>query len=347
VADFYNENDLRAVAWIEQLQHAALIPPGRIDHRSIRDVTGDDVAGFRRIHLFAGIAGWSRALELAGWPGWLDVWTCSCPCQPFSGAWKGRGEADERHLWPEALRLIAERRPPVVVGEQVASPAGREWLARVRADLEALGYVVGAADLCAPGVGAPHIRQRLYWMAYADRERLERERLQLCERGPFEAVREAPRRGEGGQRLGDTDSGPAGRDCQAVPRAESGARRSMRGVSHGSPDAGRNGHGMGDFERARLEVYAGHVDDRNEPGRLYEYTPRSAAEAGGGGWWGLDWIDGADGTTRRVKPGLQLLAHGLPNRVGRLRGFGNAIVPQLAATFLKASLDTLIYCDSM
>src|SRR5690606_9334954 len=89
----------------------------------------------------------------------------SCPCQPFSSAGKRQGERDKRHLWPEFYRLIKECNPPVVFGEQVASPLGRKWLAGVRADLEALGYAVGAADLCAAGVNAPHIRQRLYWVA--------------------------------------------------------------------------------------------------------------------------------------------------------------------------------------
>src|SRR5690606_26307546 len=60
---------------------------------------------------------------------------------------------------------IAQCRPPVIFGEQVASSDGRRWLAGVRADLEAMGYAVGAADLCAAGVGAPHIRQRLWFVA--------------------------------------------------------------------------------------------------------------------------------------------------------------------------------------
>src|SRR5690606_16537880 len=85
----------------------------------------------------------------------------------FSVAGLGRAEADARHLWPEFLRLIEDGRPAVVFGEQVASKDGRRWLARVRADLEALDYAVGAADLCAAGVGPPHIRQRLYFVAHA------------------------------------------------------------------------------------------------------------------------------------------------------------------------------------
>src|SRR5208283_3474462 len=67
--------------------------------------------------------------------------------------------------WPAFFRLIAQCMPPIVFGEQTAGKDGREWLAGVRADLEALGYACGCADLCSASVGAPHIRQRLHWVA--------------------------------------------------------------------------------------------------------------------------------------------------------------------------------------
>lgn len=141
------------------------IPLGRLDDRSIRDIDGPSLAGAIQFHTFAGVGGWPLALKLAGWPEDQEVWTGSCPCQPFSYAGAKRGVDDERHLWPEFRRLIAERRPSVVFGEQVASAAGRLWLEGVRADMEALGYRFGAADLCSAGVGALDIRQRLYWVA--------------------------------------------------------------------------------------------------------------------------------------------------------------------------------------
>jgi site-specific DNA-cytosine methylase len=87
------------------------------------------------------------------------------PVSRFRARDKQKGHADERHLWPAFYELIAECRPSTVFGEQVASKDGREWLAGVRADLEDARYAVGAADLCAAGVGAPHIRQRLFWVA--------------------------------------------------------------------------------------------------------------------------------------------------------------------------------------
>ena len=113
-------------------------------------------------HFFAGIGVWSYALRLAGWPDNRPVWTGSCPCQPFSSAGKGAGFTDERHLWPEFFRLIRECRPATVFGEQVASKDGLAWLDLVQNSLESAGYACGALDTCAAGVGAPHIRQRLY-----------------------------------------------------------------------------------------------------------------------------------------------------------------------------------------
>ena len=162
---YYNEFDKSAAAWLRELIKEGLIADGIVDERSIVDVDPRELGEFGQCHFFAGIGGWSYALRIAGWPDDRSVWTGSCPCQPFSTAGNRRGVEDERHLWPEFRRLIAQRRPAVVFGEQVAAKAGREWLAGVRADLEALGYGVGAADLCAAGVGAPHIRQRLYWAA--------------------------------------------------------------------------------------------------------------------------------------------------------------------------------------
>jgi DNA (cytosine-5)-methyltransferase 1 len=162
--NYYNEFDPLAADWLRYLMVEGLIPWGEVDERSIVDVQPEDLKGYTQCHFFAGIGGWPYALQLAGW-GDRPVWTGSCPCQPFSAAGKQKGKKDERHLWPEFFRLIAECRPPTIFGEQVASKLGREWLAGVFADLESVGYAAAGADLCAAGVGAPHIRQRLWWVA--------------------------------------------------------------------------------------------------------------------------------------------------------------------------------------
>ena len=164
---YYNDNNKHCAKWLQALIDVGLLPYGHVDDRNIKDVTQHDLSGFTQCHFFAGIGGWPLALGLAGWPATRPVWTASCPCQPFSAAGKRKGAGDERHLWPEFYRLYRECRPAVAFGEQVASKDGRVWLSGVQIDLEALGAAFGALDTCAAGLGAPHIRQRLYWVAYS------------------------------------------------------------------------------------------------------------------------------------------------------------------------------------
>jgi DNA (cytosine-5)-methyltransferase 1 len=160
---YYNENDPKAAAWLRELIKGGHIAAGDVDERSIEDVRPRDIVGYTQSHFFAGIGGWSYALRLAGWSDDRPVWTGSCPCQPFSTAGKGRGFADERHLWPAWFHLVRACRPERVFGEQVAS--AMHWIDLVSRDLEEEKYALGFAVLGAHSVGAPHIRQRLYWVA--------------------------------------------------------------------------------------------------------------------------------------------------------------------------------------
>lgn len=172
---YYNEINPFAAQWLRNLIDEGHIAPGDVDERSIRDVRPDDLAPYTQCHFFAGIGVWSYALRRAGWHDDRRVWTGSCPCQPFSNAGNVQrgGFADERHLWPEMHRLITECRPERVYGEQVASADGLAWLDLVWSDMEASNYAFGAVDLCAAGFGAPHIRQRLFWVGDSVSERLE------------------------------------------------------------------------------------------------------------------------------------------------------------------------------
>lgn len=171
---YYNEIDPHAAQHLRNLIDAGHIAPGVIDTRSIEDVTPNDIIGFNQCHFFAGIGGWSLALRRAGWPDSRPAWTASCPCQPFSAAGKGLGFADERHLWPSAHWLVGQRRPVVVFGEQSGSADANDWIDLVQADVEALGYAFGATAFPSASVGAPHQRDRAYWVADADRQQWER-----------------------------------------------------------------------------------------------------------------------------------------------------------------------------
>ncbi|MDU7219231.1 MAG: DNA cytosine methyltransferase [Citrobacter freundii] len=169
-AAYYNEIDPYAAQWLRNLMAAGLIAPGFVDERSIEDVTPADLRGFTQVHFFAGIGVWSYALRRAGWPDSRPVWTGSCPCQPFSPAGKGKGFTDERHLWPAMHWLVGQCDPVVIFGEQSASADANDWIDLVQADMEAMGYAFGACAFPSASVGAPHIRDRAYWVADTNRE---------------------------------------------------------------------------------------------------------------------------------------------------------------------------------
>ncbi len=171
---YYSEHDPFAAAWLRELIKAGLIADGEVDERDIQDVQPGDLAGFTQCHFFAGIAGWSYALRLAGWADDRPVWTGSCPCQPWSVAGANQGSDDSRDLWPTWRRLIAECRPVSVFGEQVASADAVLWIDRVAEDMEGMGYALGAFVLPASSVGAPHRRDRFYFVADADSANAER-----------------------------------------------------------------------------------------------------------------------------------------------------------------------------
>ncbi len=282
---YYNENDKFAAAWLRELIKAGHIADGVVDERSIADVRPDDLSVFTQCHFFAGIGGWSYALRLAGWPDDKEVWTGSCPCQPFSSSGKGHGEEDARHLWPVWFPLIKERRPAIVFGEQVAKSAGLQWLDLVLPDLEDENYATAAADLCAASVGAPHGRPRLYWVAHTESQH---GRLPIQQRGSQQESAESKRRGETGA-LG-------------------------------------NGNGNGWERNIKTSVQS---TRRRQEGRTLERASVSP-------WTDCEWVECRDGKARPIEPGTFPLADGVSGVVARLRGFGNAIVPQVAQSFIEA-----------
>jgi DNA (cytosine-5)-methyltransferase 1 len=165
---YYNEFDPAVVDRLRYLIKEGLLPPGKVDDRDIREIKPNELQPYRQCHFFAGGGGWAKALQLAGWNNSQQVWTGSCPCQPFSTAPAGRrsGMQDDRHLWPVWAALIKECRPARVFGEQVAGAIKQGWLDLVAHDLETEDYAVSSAVLPACSVGAPHIRQRLWFAAY-------------------------------------------------------------------------------------------------------------------------------------------------------------------------------------
>lgn len=363
---YYNEFEPYAAEWLRNLIKKGLIADGEVDSRSIVDVRPEDLRGFTQCHFFAGIGVWSYALRLAGWPDDRPVWTGSCPCQPFSAAGKGKGFEDERHLWPVFHRLIAECRPPVVFGEQVASKDGLAWLDTVFADLEGSGYAAGAVDCCAAGVGAPHIRQRLWFVgerlgyAYRAGSQQGKQGSEVTRHGDtafagggagglgdhhHHTGLEGQRSGhqaEGGWLGAPGPAAPAGepRGMADADGRDASAEGLQRGWQHGQqPEdggAGRLADSLGDG-RGALGYGHNSGDDGREPdaGRCDDRPCPT-----NGHWGAADWLHCRDGKWRPVEPGTFPLAHGAPSRVGRLRAYGNAIVPQVAAEVIGAFMDT-------
>lgn len=308
---YYNEFDPKAAAWLRSLIKAGLIPDGVVDDRSILDVKPEDLRGFNQVHFFAGIGGWPLALRLAGISDDTPVWTGSPPCQPFSVAGQKLGFSDPRHLAPHFLDLVAECRPAVLFGEQVAAAIKPGWLDFVSTDLEAEGYAFGSAVLPACSVGAPHKRERLFF-------------------GAIDAVALAELHGLADRERAGSQGGLPG---WANPQRE---------ALDGHAGCGRAADGMDDTacerrEGERLQQVGG--DDYPEAPWVGKISP---AVSHNSFWAAADWLGCRDGKLRPVEPGSFPLVDGISGRMVKLRGYGNAIVPPLAAEFITAFLDAAL-----
>jgi len=267
--------------------------------------------------LFAGIGGFDLGLERAGmecrwqveidayassvlakhWPSvtrWGDVRTfpvgdpadwrvdlicAGVPCQPVSHAGKQKGASDERWMWGEALRVVADLCPRFFVAENplglLSHDGGRTFHGILRA-LASVGYVCEWHIIAAADVGAPHVRQRVWLVANAKG---------ICGWARFckdSQIKNWDQPRDGSAALADTyGQGLQGavleHASEGLPRPRSGTR--------------------GDKE---------------------QNVPKAC-----GGWW-------------QTEPAVGRVAHGVPNRVDRLRCLGNAVVPQVAEVIGRA-----------
>ena len=366
MSSYYNEIDPFAAAWLRKLIERGLIAPGEVDERSIEKVNADDIRGFTQCHFFAGIGVWSYALRCAGWDDARPVWTGSCPCQSFSAAGKQAGFADPRHLWPAWFRLIRECRPATVFGEQVDAAIRHGWLDLVQADLEGEGYAVGKAVLGACSVGAPHRRQRLYFVADSNSGK------------DFSAtkMRLHSNAGSGSAVCGLANTERSrryvrGRSSEECVEHRIGNTEAERGSIQPETSGLCNVGELGDTEQQGLEGFGRPVEQRSAEG--WETPQRHSATAGGDGrleqpnsagpfagqqastslgygsapdstggitrgfWHDAEWLWCRDGKWRPTQPGLFPLAARSAGRVGRLRGYGNAICAPVAQAFIEAA----------
>lgn len=334
-AAYYNEIDPYAADWLRNLIAAGHIAPGDVDERSIEDVHPDDIRSYTQCHFFAGIGVWSYALRRAGWPDDRPVWTGSCPCQPFSAAGKGTAFDDERHLWPAWHWLIQKCRPPVVFGEQVASKGAEPWLDLVSDDLEKLGFAVGAVAFPSASVGAPHIRDRTYFVAHAGGTRLEGS-------APGTVGRQraaAERSGRAGRLAYPTNSG--------FERRRSSEEGNGRDAAWVESERFRDVGGMADaIVQQRPNGQPGVSHEHDEAGR----DEGAAALAGlcgnlrpgpvNGFWRAADWLLCRDGKWRPVSPKPQPLVDGSAESLGRVRpGIVEEVEEEINAWTVESQID--------
>ena len=349
---YYNEFDPKAAAWIRQLIKNGMIADGEVDERSITEVTADEIRGFTQHHFFAGIGGWSYSLRLANWADSRPVCTASLPCQPFSVAGAQKGVDDERHLLPHFIELVKQCNFQTIFGEQVPGAIKHGWLDDLCTEMEREKYRVGQIVLTAAGEGAPHIRQRLYWVADTNGKQRQ-QRLQQMEGGQTERI--------GSNSIdsimaNDINKGLEGR----IPRRENTTRETVSGhfgcsgTVDGMVDT-INSSNRGEIGGINGEKNGREIGNRENINQSRESIGASAYDD----WSDPDWLYCRDEKYRPIKSSIEPLANGLPRgmgyssdpsepidadntqeaRVMRLKGYGNAIVPQVAASFIKAFMD--------
>ncbi len=287
----------------------------------------------------------------------VDLIAGGYPCQPFSTAGKRQGEKDERHLWPYFLRAISELRPRFALLENVRGHLSMGF-DRVLGNLAEIGYDAEWQIVSAASVGAPHRRDRIICVAYPNNAGSRTPQGDMGERGTettqdwqgnsgtqhgisgqCEDVADAnccdssngrqcanvqskgTSRGHDGSGSGsntgqvslgsprqiadDVADAYGGRCQQCEPEAQQVQRAGCSCQSISNSDCKRNGGWVGGFQQSSIFGRLGSDNERGEDC----YT--------GWKWW-------------EVEPDLGRVAHGIPARVDRLRGLGNAVVPQVA-----------------
>ncbi len=166
------------------------------------------------------------------WRGVVDLLSAGFPCQPVSSAGKRRAQEDERWLWPHVARVVCEVRPRIVVLENVPGLLVRGF-GDVLGELAALGFDAEWGVFSASGVGAPHVRRRIFVLAWRERD----------------ALRLLTERGEGSVRPTEPWSAKLGHVGEELADSSGGGRGELRQSSRQAGFTKRDGEALADAER--------------------------------------------------------------------------------------------------
>lgn len=285
--------------------------------------------------------------------GSIDVLTGGFPCQPYSTAGKRKGKEDDRHLWPEMLRAIREIQPRWIVGENVRGLISwNEGLVfdQVQVDLEAEGYEVYAFLLPACGVNAPHRRERIWFIAYSDEKQRERQKKGF-QSEPF----------DGSEKGTTTDPDKIHGDLPRFCASEISQLKTARIRKSAITDAKVKNDGRcesatekGQAEQSRESPFGNTTPNtsceglpkptRGEQRSFYQEEGGITGSKSGGAYPTAEqWKDfptqspvcgGDDGLPRQLD-GITFSRW----RRESIKGYGNAIVPQVALQIFKAVED--------
>ncbi len=248
----------------------------------------------------------------------VTLLTGGFPCQPFSVAGKQGGKNDDRYLWPEMLRVIREARPTWIIGENVAGIVNMA-LDQVHTDLEAEGYEVESIIIPACAVDAPHRRDRV-WIIARDMA----DTISLSERSPHGSKEWGCVRGRQEQDIGqrnEVGSNPA--NSRKDVADSNGGQLSQR-----KPE-GQSVQMLGKGSQRICNV--ADASSKGSQGTKLRSTSSQSSRASRSTSQRL----GSNWATWLPEPDVGRVAHGIPNRVAKLRGLGNAIVPQVAAEIIR------------
>ena len=239
-----------------------------------------------------------RGLDGKDYKGRADVVCGGFPCQPFSQAGKRRGTEDDRHLWPEMLRVISEVRPTWVIGENVIGFVKME-LDSVLSDLEREGYQTRAFIIPACGIDAPHKRDRVWIIAHANGE---------------------------GESDGPINEGPRPRQLELMAYPKSGfSILPEQEVRTGRTTTDNSSKDVADSESERVQ-------------RLWS-SGEQKPHTYGGQKLSLCGSERPEPAYWEAEPGMGRVVDGIPDRVDRIKGLGNAVVPMVVEVIGNAIME--------